>query len=104
MIQRRYRCRSKQLSLKMRVTLSKLPEGAAASACDDGLDSIAGFVTRHLGAHVWSRAVYNASEDWDETQMIEAMRRALGEPARATEMWMLAQVRHHLSSIRPVLT
>ena len=90
-IQRRWRGRSKQLTLKIRLALKALPPGAAAGACAGGLDGIGAMVCDELGAQVWSRAIYNAPPEWDEEEMAAAMTQALCRPARAAEVWLLAK-------------
>ena len=91
MIQRRYRGRSKQLQLKVRVHLSRLPQGQAARACAGGLESIADLVCDTLGTNVWARALHNAPDDWEEEDMYNAMMNLLCRPVRSKYAWLLAQ-------------
>ena len=89
-IQRRYRGRSKYLSLNIRLSLKALPPAKVAAACVDGLVGIARLISDALGNNVWQRALYNAPDEWDEEEMVAAMTHAITRPARASEISLLA--------------
>lgn len=90
-IQRRYRGRSKRLQLRIRRSLAKLPNGVAERACAGGMNGIAKLVCESLGPNVWQRAVYNAPDEWEEREMLEAMVDAILYPMHSTCLWLLAQ-------------
>jgi len=90
-IQKNFRGRSKRLTLMMRFSLEGLPRAAAASAASGGLDAIADLVSNALGKNVWDRAVRNAPDDWEEEQMVFAMRDCLSNPQSSSNVWLLAK-------------
>ena len=90
-IQRKYRGRSQQLSLRIRLKLKNLPQGRASAAVARGLDGISELMVEVLGLQVWSRSIHNAPDDWEEEQMLAAMTYTLLRPAYSPYTWLLAK-------------
>ena len=46
---------------------------------------------KQLGADAWLRATHNAPDEWEEEDFVGAISKALSDPARAPEVWLLAK-------------
>ena len=89
-VQKRFRGRSIRLKAMVRFALEGLPRDAAARAAHSGLDALGDLISDALGKNVWARALHNAPPEWEEEQMLFAIRDAVGQPARSSYLWLLA--------------
>ena len=90
-IQKLFRGRSSRLIAMVRLSLSGLAKDQVAQAMGKGLDAMGDLVAESMGKNVWARAVRNAPEDWEEDQMVFAMRDALSSPQSSRYVWLLAK-------------
>ena len=91
-IQKHFRGRSAMLGHVVRGQLEAAPKADVAAACDAGLDGMASLCQSVLGTNVWQRAVVNAPDEWEEEEMVTAMRDALTHPKTSAHMWLLAKL------------
>ena len=71
--------------------LAKVRERERAAARNDALDAMAALVSDALGKNVWARAIHNAPDDWEEEEMVTAVRDILVTPGTAGYLWLLAK-------------
>ena len=90
-IQKTFRGRQKRLGMLVRFQLEGLPKEQVAQAAARGLDAISDLISDALGKNVWARAVHNAPDDWEEEQMLFAMRDTLARPHRSAYIWLLGK-------------
>ena len=94
-IQKCFRGRSKRLAVMLRFSLEGIPSDVAAMAAGQGLDAMAALICDRLGKNVWARAVHNAPDDWEEDQMVFAIREVLCQPKTSSYVWLLAKPTKH---------
>ena len=86
------RSRTRSVELGVRLALRKAdPQEVAAACASGGLDALAAVVHKQLGADAWLRATHNAPDEWEEEDFVGAISKALSDPARAPEVWLLAK-------------
>jgi hypothetical protein len=90
LIQKKFRGRASRLVARVRFDIATLPEGLGEAAARGGLDAIATLVCDKFGKNVWNRAVVNAPNDWEEEQMVFAMKDVLCNPKTSANVWLLA--------------
>lgn len=92
LLQRCVRGRSAKLELAVRLALRRADPGSVAAArASRGLDAWAAVVHQLLGPAAWVRALHNAPDRWEESDMMAAMDSVLTDPANSALVWLLAR-------------
>jgi len=92
-IQMHFRSSLKSISRHVLKVLTGLSDEAKAPAIsiNSDMDSIRGVIVGCLGTNAFKRAVFNAPNDWEEHQMISAMRDLVHRPTQSVFLWLLAR-------------
>ena len=94
-IQKTFRGRSKRLAVMVRFELEGMPAAQRATAAKGGLTAIGELISEAMGKNVWNRAVLNAPDEWEEEQMLFAMRDVLANPGGSCNLWLLSKPTKH---------